>query len=308
MPKLQKVEKASKLITQYSLNKELTLPKQDTFIFVINLKNNSMKHLATLILLLFTSSLFAQDFQGQATYKSKTKIDLKLDSTKTNSKMQQQLREMLKKQFEKTYILSFNREASVFKEDEKLEAPQPAGMNMVMIGAGGGSNILYKNTKAKRFTSKEDVFGKMFLVKDSLETLNWKLSGDTKNIGIYTCYKATLEEEVTRTDFDTQEETTETKTVTAWYTPQIPVSNGPRYFQGLPGLILEINDGNEIIVCSKIVLNPKEKTDLIEPTKGKVVNREKMKTIMDKKMKEMNERYKSNGRDHGESIEIRIGG
>jgi GLPGLI family protein len=27
---------------------------------------------------------------------------------------------------------------------------------------------------------------------------------------------------------------------TAWYTPQIPVSNGPRNYHGLPGLIMEV--------------------------------------------------------------------
>jgi GLPGLI family protein len=48
-------------------------------------------------------------------------------------------------------------------------------------------------------------------------------------------------------------------TITAWYTPEIPVNQGPENYWGLPGLILEINDGKTVILCSKIVLNPKEK-------------------------------------------------
>jgi GLPGLI family protein len=45
-------------------------------------------------------------------------------------------------------------------------------------------------------------------------------------------------------------------TITAWYTPEIPVNQGPENYWGLPGLILEINDGKTVILCSKIVLNP----------------------------------------------------
>ena len=80
-------------------------------------------------------------------------------------------------------------------------------------------------------------------------------------------------------------------TVTAWYTPQIPVSSGPRSYHGLPGLILEINDGSETMICSKIVLNPKDKLSISEPSKGKKVNQKEFYEIMEKKMKEMNDRY-----------------
>ena len=62
-------------------------------------------------------------------------------------------------------------------------------------------------------------------------------------------------------------------------------------------------------MCSKIVLNPKDKVKISEPTKGKKVSQEKYDEIMDKKMKEMHNQYDSEhrGRD-GETIEIRIGG
>jgi GLPGLI family protein len=40
--------------------------------------------------------------------------------------------------------------------------------------------------------------------------------------------------------------------------PEIPVNQGPRII-GIAGLILEINDSKTVILCSKIVLNPKEK-------------------------------------------------
>ena len=54
----------------------------------------------------------------------------------------------------------------------------------------------------------------------------------------------------------------ETITITVWYTPQIPVNTGPGNYQGLPGLILEVNDGTETVICSKIVLNPKDEVNI----------------------------------------------
>jgi GLPGLI family protein len=266
------------------------------------------------------SGLNAQDFQGEATYKTKRKVDLKIDSTNTSltPDLQKQMQEMLKKQFEKTFILTFNKEESLYKEDVEL-APPGSGisMNGVSIKAfsGGGSDVLYKNTKEGSFINQNEVFGKIFLIKDQLEKRQWQLGQETKNIGQYTCYKAIYTEEIEvlesrfGSDDEEQKETKmETRTVTAWYTPQIPVNNGPEQYQGLPGLILEINDGDQQIVCSKIVLNPENKVTIKPPRQGKEVNQEEFEEIMEQKMKEFQEQFRPTGRESGETIQIRIGG
>ncbi|WMI69524.1 GLPGLI family protein [Mangrovimonas sp. YM274] len=269
------------------------------------------------VLLVFSTLANAQDFTGIATYKTKRKIDIQMDSTQMNSEMHQKMMDMLKKQFEKTFILTFNKEESIYKEEEKLGAPQMGGMQMVVVNTGG-SDVLYKNTKEERFTNQNDVFGKIFLIKDQLEKEDWQFEADTKNIGEYTCYKATITREQAKLvggisvngDKDLSQEKEpemETVTVTAWYTPQIPVNNGPAKYFGLPGLILEVNDGSETIICSKLVLNPADKVEISEPKKGKEVNQEEFDKIMEKKLKEMEERYSSE-RGDGHNIEIKIGG
>ena len=68
------------------------------------------------------STLFAQDFQGIATYKTKDKIEIELDSTQVRG-MQDEIMAMLQKQFEKTYVLTFDQEQSVYKKDESLAPP-----------------------------------------------------------------------------------------------------------------------------------------------------------------------------------------
>ncbi|WP_299547076.1 GLPGLI family protein [Seonamhaeicola sp.] len=273
------------------------------------------------ILSAFFISATAQDFQGVATYKTKRKLDVQLDSTQMNSEMHQRMIAMLKKQFEKTYLLTFNKEASVYKEDEALEAPQTGGMRMVVMTAGG-SDILYKNIKENRYVSQSEVLGKIFLVKDQLEKQDWTLKKDTKFIGDYTCHKATMKRMVPVVESgisingdrdlnDLNDEAPEMKevTVTAWYTMQIPVNSGPARYHGLPGLILEVNNGEETIVCSKIVLNPKEKVAVKEPTKGKEINQKDFEAVVEKKMQEQAEKYEHRrGDDGGHRMEIRIGG
>lgn len=271
------------------------------------------------------TSLQAQEIQGVATYKTQRKVDIKMDSTQMNSEMQARMMEMMKKQFQKTFKLTFNKEASLYKEEESLDKPQTAmgsGMQVMVIGSGGGSDILYKNTKDNRYVDQNETMGKMFLVKDEFEKIDWKLGSETKYIGEYQCYKATYTKmvEIPNLDFlndsenedeskEEKEPEMEERIITAWYTPQVPINNGPAMYQGLPGLILEVHDGKLTIICSKIVLNPEDKIEIKEPEKGKEVNQEKFDEIIEKKNKEMMERYRPRkGARDGESIHISIGG
>ena len=79
--------------------------------------------------------------------------------------------------------------------------------------------------------------------------------------------------------------------IEAWYTPQIPVSHGPGEYTGLPGLILEVSADNTTILCSKIVMNPEDKTKIEAPSKGKEVTKKEYQNIVQKKMAEMRDMY-----------------
>ena len=54
--------------------------------------------------------------------------------------------------------------------------------------------------------------------------------------------------------------------------------------------------------------DPKAGITIKEPSKGKVITKAEYEKIMEKKMKEMNERMNSGRGDDGNSIEIGIGG
>jgi len=269
-----------------------------------------------------------KDFQGMAVYESKTSTSefaKNFDGNKDMTpEMKTQIMERMKKMFEKTYILNFDKSASIYKEEEKLDAPGQQGGGRMMASFMGGGGTYFKNVKEKLYTVDKEVFGKEFLIKDSLPNLKWILSDESKKIGDYTCFKATAVKEASKTDFrnyrrkkeEPKKETEEGKvdekaieakktenktnffaeidmpkevTVTAWYCPEIPVNQGPDEYWGLPGLIMEVNDGKTVIMCSKLVLNVKEKIEIKAPTGGDKVTQKEYDDIMMKKMKEMSE-------------------
>jgi len=271
------------------------------------------------LLFVFTQVQAQKDFQGMAVYESKTQVP-KFEGMRGNRditpEMQKSMEERMKKMLEKTFILNFDKSASIYKEEEKLEAPgQQGGFRVMVSSMMGGGGTFYKDVKTKSYTVDKEFMGKEFLVIDSLPKLNWKLEQETKQIGGYNCFKATAVKEPSKTDFrnfrpkktdDKKEESKktsgETKTnfednfelpkeivVTAWYTPEIPVNHGPENYWGLPGLILEINDGTTTILCSKIVLNAKDKADIKPSKKGKVVSQKDYDETVVKKMEEFRE-------------------
>ena len=279
--------------------------------------------------------LYAQEFQGMAIYESKTSTSdfkTRMQGNKDMTPdMQKMIEERMKKMFEKTFILNFDKSASIYKEEEKLDAPGQGigGMRMLASMTGGGGTF-YKNVKDKSYTVDKDFMGKEFLVKDSLPNLKWKMESETRVIGGYNCFKATAVRPASKTDFRNlrpkKEETATAKPadaakktsfmdemdmpkeviITAWYTPEIPVNQGPENYWGLPGLILEVNDGKTVILCSKVVLNSKVKADIKAPTNGKVISQKEFDETVIKKIEEFREMNQGRGGNGG--MHMRIGG
>jgi len=272
-----------------------------------------MKKIITLSILFTTLSSFSQSFFGKAIYKTNTKSGISFGKdSKISDNQKKEIEEKMRKMNQKTFVLEFDKFTSTYKEEGKLNAPQPRSGGITMkVFASTNTGVYYKNIKEKRFANKTSIMGKVFLIKDSLSTSNWQLSSETKHIGKYTCYKATLAKVVEKTKvemIDGKLESVKKKVTintTAWYTPQIPISNGPAAYYGLPGLILEINDGKTTMVCTEIILNPSTEIKIEEPEKGKEVNQFKYNEISAQKEKEMLERFRS--RD-GKGIEINIQG
>lgn len=264
--------------------------------------------LAIFTLILFTyNSVMCQEFLGIATYRSSQQVSVKMDSTQVSSAQAKEINAMLNSQFDNEFKLQFNKTESLYKMEEKLklDAPQTSGARVMVMGHTGQSP-LYKNTAAAQYVKEEDLMGKRFLVKDELPKPDWKLEPEQKKIGNYTVYKATWTRDVDVANFDKDKgliKTSAPKTTIAWYTPEIPVSHGPRDYWGLPGLIMEIQEDKFSLLCTAIVLNPKDKFSIEVPTKGKQIDQASFNKIRDEKTKEMMEQF-GKGREDGVRIKI----
>jgi len=259
-----------------------------------------------LVLCLFSTSFFvkAQEFQGVAYYASQTQMkNFSITSNDITPAMKEEMMAKMKKAFEKTFILTFTKTESLYHEEEKLAVPNPSQGSVQVTFSNGSSTKLYKNLKLQNYSTNQDIFGKEFLIEDVLEQYDWKLLNEQKVIGDYNCSKAQLiipvsendlkeyqnskeQQDKNKTAFFSLSEPTE-RVIEAWYAADIPVSNGPEKYWGLPGLILELHDGSTSLLCSKIILNPKEKTEIRAPKNGKRVNQKEFEKIEEKKLKSM---------------------
>jgi len=239
-----------------------------------------------------------QEFQAKAYYFSKSKMDLGKWGARLSEAQKKEVGARMKNRLEKGYVLSFNKEESVFTEEDQLDAISGATDSWGKNFAPGKQ---YKNVKTNTQLQQQEFYGKKFLVSDVLQPIEWSLDSETKKIGNYSCFKATASiptDELTWYSFswDKLRNTTESDStalkevkmtqIEAWYAPQIPVRHGPLDYWGLPGLILEVSADNTTMLCSKIVLNPDEIIEIEAPTKGKEVSKTEYQTIITEKMKE----------------------
>jgi GLPGLI family protein len=105
------------------------------------------------------------------------------------------------------------------------------------VGAKEVNQMMQVNTRWKTVIVRNIDQSSLIIqdkVKDNYQytekqpSFNWKLENEAKDILGYNCKKAT-------TDFRGRK-------YTAWYTSDIPINNGPFIFNGLPGLMMEIED------------------------------------------------------------------
>ena len=266
----------------------------------------------TFILLLSACFSFSQNFQGKAYYMSKISVDKSFMDNPRTAQYRGYMEKMLKQNTEKKYILEFNSTESMYKEQTKLDVDDGrSGYNWMAQYVGDNIGKLYKNINDKVSINETEFMGRFFLLTDSLSDQRWKMTGESKKIGKYTCYKATYEKEIEESTFsfgnweqnlNNQKKKMRKVNVVAWFTPEIPIATGPSWYGGLPGLILEINDDKSTVLCTKIVMNPTEKSKIKRPKKGKVIPTSDFLVLQDEKRIEAREMW--NKRSSGSSSRL----
>jgi len=256
-----------------------------------------MKKLILILTLLVASSVLAQnEMQWHAVYQYKQILSEK-DKARRDSliKAQPAMAEVIKKVYKRfdnrTYTMDFNRNESIFMEEKKLESP---GKNTMITGIR--DRKLYKNIQEKTYLYKRPSMDEVYIISDSLPKYKWKVSNESKQIGKYLVVKA-----------EASDPANPKKKITAWFTPEIPVQNGPKKYWGLPGLMMEVSDGKDIYLCTQIVVNPKDKVKITKPEDGKIVDEETYKKEMKNMREKLRKRYKNRrGDKNSKTIHIRM--
>jgi GLPGLI family protein len=102
-------------------------------------------------------------------------------------------------------------------------------------------------------------------IKDAIPVYKWILGTESKTIAGYSCKKASTVKKTYGREIP----------VTAWYCEELPINDGPMDYNGLPGLILQIEIGTSAIVkFEKLQIKNDVEISIEEPK-----NKSKMLTI-----------------------------
>ncbi len=163
-------------------------------------------------------------------------------------------------------------------EDEVNEVKEvnSVGDTIVSIVSSAGIDLKtkesfhYKDFKNNK-SYDEQYYDEPIKIIDSVSALKWKILNEKATILGYSCRKA-----VTKYyNLD----------VYAWFTEDLPISDGPSIYSGLPGLILKIEHNYLEIVAFDVKIK-KEAFSLKPPVfKGKVFSHKTLKEYIEKKYK-----------------------
>lgn len=170
----------------------------------------------------------------------------------------------------------------MYIEEVSLSKPNEYGFSF-----SSSNDKYYKDVSKRIFIEQIEIFGKLFLIEDTLVNYEWKLINETKRIGDFNCFKATTLIEINQGLGIVKD-----LVVVAWYATKIPINQGPREFWGLPGLILEIETEVNVISCTKIIINKDKIENIKVPSKGERISKQEFNDVMKNKVKEIKEMYK----------------
>ncbi|MBO9637763.1 MAG: GLPGLI family protein [Siphonobacter aquaeclarae] len=247
-----------------------------------------------LLLLCFTgSAAIAQHTEGTITYSQKTAMRGRVQIA--DPAMQARMPESVTTGYQ-----------LMFTADEALYEPtvddEPAG-------PGGGPAFrfnrprteIYSKIRERKRVELRDVFGDLYRIEDTLRSQRWKIGSETKTIKGIECRKATFSDSssaqmltfggpMPAPQGQQPAQPKRSRTVVAWYAPEIPVSIGPDRYAGLPGLILEVdvNEGEMVTTVTEIDWKKPKSSELKQPKGGKAVTQTEFQDIMRQKMQQMN--------------------
>lgn len=215
-------------------------------------KNYSMKKIIVFFATLIFCNIFCQKIILKTTTQIIYNFEFKADSTKADI-----TNDIL--------TLYIGDKFSIFQNDKKFKidsliAIQPV-FQMSTRPLYKVSHVIYKDLNKSEQIYSDKIENINFGYKEIMPLFEWKTTNNTKYILNYKCYSA-------ETNFRGRK-------FIAWYTNEIPISDGPYKFSGLPGLVLEAYDNKDNFHYSLLAIINKNK-NLYYDQDIKYIERRKM--------------------------------
>jgi len=236
--------------------------------------NNKIRLVLVVFIISFTS-VNGQKMTSKVIYKKKS--NTKIDTKKQNTSDGIFAKHISSKMNNLKYTLKFNSNESIFSETSKMTLDEDNNSLAIKLSKllGGGSGVYYTSRKLNKTYHQKEFQSEVFLIEQDIIS-DWKLTQEKKIIGKFICFKATKNDTYVGSSGNLIK-----KKITAWYTPEITYSYGPLKYNGLPGLILEIENDKAIFYVTKIDLYKKDMVEIIKkPKKGIKITQKKYDSIV----------------------------
>jgi GLPGLI family protein len=219
--------------------------------------------LSVFIYLIIQTSAFSQkELKGEIEYVVTFKS---FDKEKLN-KMSIGTRELLNNISPVEATLYFSQKGSIYKVKEGAKNEADHLVNITTILAGNKDLYYYDRNENKIFR-KTSTSGTTFLVE--YPPVEWEILKETKEILGHTCYKA-----ITVNQQDSSDQ------IIAWFAPEISIGLGPLFYNGLPGLIMQLETSKGTFRVSSI--NFDNYQEVSQPGDGKIITKEEYDLILKK--------------------------
>lgn len=227
--------------------------------------------------------VFGQSSSGLIEFEDRVNLHRRLPPDR------QEMKAMLPEYRTTKFQLLFNQGESLYKpiiEDEEDQEFSSASGGMQMRFRTPNVET-YLNAGSGTILIKQEFMGKDYLIVDSVKVSPWKFGTETKTIQGLECKQAYYTDE-TPVNIN-GEAKTEKREITAWYTDKIRPFLGPDRFYTLPGTILalDINNGERVLVATKIDMRELKKSELKAPEKGERTTQVEYRKMVEEHVKKM---------------------
>ncbi len=230
------------------------------------------------ILIIFALIIASQALQAQVKFIGSGRIEYEkrinqfsyFDKEDEESPWVTEMKKNFPKMVNDVYVMDFTQEKSVYKL-----LKENTDVKYVWGRKPSETDVTIKDLKNNQISLQRDIFEQTYLIKDSMQKYEWRITNETRTIAGFECRKAVTI-------------ICDSVYIVAFYTDEITVSSGPESFGGLPGMILGLAVPRLQITwfATKVELTEPTPAALAPKQKGKLVNWQAYQKDLGKAMKD----------------------